>query len=422
MEGTGENGQAPPPRGPNIIGVGENSGKQFPPLGIETLSSTLGLTIKEDNVNKVITFLAMLSAYTENSQLNISFSAPSSAGKSYIAMEIAKLFPGEDIKEISYCSPTSFYHQIGTYDKNKGGYVIDFRRQIIIFQDQPHYEVVARLRSLLSHDAKELLSQITDKNEKGGHRTKLIFMKGFPVIIFCTAGTRMSEQESTRFIVLSPELNEAKIRKAVEERIKKETNEEDYQTMLLQNEERQQLILRIQAIREQRISEVIVGNPDLVSKLFLASREDHLKSRHTRDVGRLISLVKSLALLNCFHRERKGRAIIANDRDAFVASELFESISESQELNLAPYLLDVFKIVILPLWKERMDQLSNHPVQTFVGLARKEVMDRYRLVFRKPLPEPTLRQDILPELEAAGLITQVRDLSDSRKYLIVVTR
>ncbi|KKT29088.1 MAG: hypothetical protein UW15_C0018G0001, partial [Parcubacteria group bacterium GW2011_GWC1_44_10] len=57
---------------------------QFKPLSSQELVEILGLTIKKDEENKLLTFLCELSAYTESSQLNISFNAPSSTGKSYI--------------------------------------------------------------------------------------------------------------------------------------------------------------------------------------------------------------------------------------------------------------------------------------------------------------------------------------------------
>ena len=86
---------------------------QFKPISSQELIKTLGLTIKKDEENKLITFLCQLSAYTESSQFNISFNAPSSTGKSYIPTEIARLFPEEDVIEIGYCSPTAFFHDIG---------------------------------------------------------------------------------------------------------------------------------------------------------------------------------------------------------------------------------------------------------------------------------------------------------------------
>lgn len=122
---------------------------QFKPLSSQDVIEILGLTIKRDQENKLITFLCELSAYTEDSQFNISFNAPSSTGKSYIPTEIARLFPEVDIIEIGYCSPTAFFHDVGDYVKGKG-YIVDLSRKILIFLDQPHTQLLERLRPLLS--------------------------------------------------------------------------------------------------------------------------------------------------------------------------------------------------------------------------------------------------------------------------------
>ena len=86
---------------------------QFQEMSAEKLLDIIGVTIKKDDHNKLVTFLCQLSAYTEGSQFNISFNAPSSTGKSYIPTEIVKLFPKEDVLEIGYCSPTAFFHMTG---------------------------------------------------------------------------------------------------------------------------------------------------------------------------------------------------------------------------------------------------------------------------------------------------------------------
>ncbi len=162
---------------------------QFKPIAAQELIDILGLTIKKDNENKLITFLCELSAYTENSQFNISFNAPSSTGKSYIPTEIARIFPEEDVIEIGYCSTTAFFHDVGEYDEVRKGYLVDLSRKILIFLDQPHTQLLERLRPLLSHDKKEMLLKITDKSQKFGLRTKTVLLRGFPSVIFCSAGS-----------------------------------------------------------------------------------------------------------------------------------------------------------------------------------------------------------------------------------------
>jgi len=145
----------------------------------------LDLTIKEDNENKLLTFLGMLSAFTETSQINISFNAPSSTGKSYIPTEIATLFPQKDIVEVGYVSPTAFFHdRASSYNKKKNEIVIDLSRKILIFLDQPHNLLLQHLRPFLSHDKKELILKITDKSQRGGLRTKNIRLIGFPAVVF----------------------------------------------------------------------------------------------------------------------------------------------------------------------------------------------------------------------------------------------
>jgi len=214
---------------------------QFKPLSSQKLLDILGLTIKKDEENKLITFLCQLSAYTDNSQFNISFNAPSSTGKSYIPTETARLFPEEDVIEIGYCSPTAFFHDVGQYIKEQKGYVVDLSRKIMIFLDQPHTLLLQHLRPMLSHDKKQICMKITDKSQRHGLKTKNILLKGYPAVIFCTAGLKIDEQEATRFLLLSPETNQEKIREAIYERIKKETDPEAYHQWLNDNPERQLL-------------------------------------------------------------------------------------------------------------------------------------------------------------------------------------
>ncbi|MBF0105763.1 MAG: hypothetical protein HQM16_10605 [Deltaproteobacteria bacterium] len=42
----------------------------FKPIGVKERTDILGITIKKDESNKVVTFLCQLSAYTENAQFN----------------------------------------------------------------------------------------------------------------------------------------------------------------------------------------------------------------------------------------------------------------------------------------------------------------------------------------------------------------
>ena len=131
------------------------------------------------------------------------------------------------------------------------------------------------------------------------------------------------------------------------------------------------------------------------------------KPRHQRDIARVISLIKVLALLNMWFREKDGDAIIANNDDINEAFKIWQSISESQELNLPPYVLNLYKDVIL----EAYSGVKR-------GLSRQEIMKKHFEVYGRFLPDWQLRQWIIPMLETSGLITQEADGLDKRKMLI----
>ena len=395
---------------------------QFQPLSSQELIQTLGLTIKRDEENKLITFLCQLSAYTENSQLNISFNAPSSTGKSYIPTEISQLFPEDDVIEIGYCSPTAFFHDVGKFDKEKEGYIVDLSRKILIFLDQPHTLLLQHLRPMLSHDKKEIRLKITDKSQKAGLRTKNIFLKGFPAVIFCTAGLQIDEQESTRFLLLSPEINQEKIREAIHEKIKKETDSEAYHKLLEENPERQQLKERIRAIRQEHIENIKICSKERIEEMFFKGIKV-FKPRHQRDIGRITSIIKAFALLNLWFREKEGATIVANEEDIQSAFTVWRVISESQELNLPPYVYDVYQDVIVPAWQEKCQSANGEVIGATVslGLTRQEIMKKHFQVTGRLLVDWFLRQQIIPMLENSGLITQEADPNDKRRILVYPT-
>ena len=334
----------------------EDIKQQYPEVTANELTETIGLTIKRDVTNKLITFMGMLSAYTENSQLNISYNAPSSTGKSYIPSEVAKLFPSDDVIQVGYCSPTAFFHDVGKFNKERGGYVVDLEKKILIFLDQPHQLLLQHLRPLLSHDKKEIQLKITDKSQKHGLKTKNIFVIGYPAVIFCTAGLKIDEQEATRFFLLSPETNQEKIREAIYERIRRETDSTLYNAWLEENPERRLLKERIQAIKDESIGEINIGNPAKLQEMFLKDIKI-FKPRHQRDISRVISLVKSFAFLNLWHRDSDGNAVITNDRDIVSAFNVWNSISEAQEHNLPPYIYNLCQDVILTAYENINSEL-----------------------------------------------------------------
>ena len=401
-----------------VAGVEPIDVSKFEPMTSKELIEILGLTIKKDEENKLVTFLCMLSAYTENSQFNISFNAPSSSGKSYIPLEESNLFPSVDVIKLGNCSPTAFFHEQGEYDKEKNSIKIDLSRKIIIFLDQPHTALLERLRSLLSHDEKEMQSKITDKVHKGGNKTKTVIIRGFPSVIFCSAGLKIDEQEGTRFLLLSPDNNREKIREGILMKLKKETDTKAYYDWLEGNPERKLLKERIRAIKNENIQEIKFENPEIIEKVFLEKR-DLLKPRHQRDIGRLISIIKAFTILNVWFRKNDKGEIIASKEDIEEGAKIWDKLAESQEHNLPPYVYQLYKEIIVPLYKEKN---KNNQRDVKEGITKRDFSQKHYELNGRLIPDWQMRQQVFPMLETAGLIHQEKDvLGDKRTMLIFPT-
>ena len=107
---------------------------------------------------------------------------------------------------------------------------------------------------------------------------------------------------------------------------KKETDSSVYQKWLDEDPNRRLLIERIRAIKQERLTEIKIDRPELIKQRFLKNKKS-LKPRHTRDIGRLISLVKSFALLNLWFRRKDGSTIVAIESDIEEAFKMLECSS-----------------------------------------------------------------------------------------------
>lgn len=272
-------------------------------LTAEDLKRTLGQTVKRDDANKTITFLAMLLAQTNQDQFNVAFQAESSTGKSYIPLEILEYFPSSDKRTYGGASPTSFYHEVGRWmeleeaarivdlrgvfdenelaDEKRKVILLNLENKILVFLDQPHWQLMERLRPLASHDKKILRYAITDKNTKGELRSKSVLIIGFPTLVFSTAKVNVDEQERTRTAILSPEISQEKLRESLSLLAKKLGDRKTFQSEIEGDPERLWLKHRVHAIRDARIKEINIPQAETVLEQFERTRPK-LAPRHTR--------------------------------------------------------------------------------------------------------------------------------------------
>ena len=102
---------------------------------------------------------------------------------------------------------------------------------------------------------------------------------------------------------------------------------------------------------------------------------------------------------------------------------LWEKIAVSQELNLPPYIYNLYQEVILKAWNDKNSNRSEGfaEITGALGLSRQELLQKHFEVYGRMLDTNQLRQQILPMLETAGLIVQEADPNDKRKMLIYPT-
>jgi hypothetical protein len=381
-------------------------------VSFEEIADILSISIKKDKAPKLITFCGMLLAQTNEDQLNIGFQAESSSGKSYIPIEVSSYFPPDEVQLIASASPTAFYHDGGKWDPEKKVIIKDLQYKNMIFLDQPHFQLLEKLRPMLSHDRKELHYMITDKNQKQGLRTKNVIIKGYPSVFFCTAKNDPDEQEKTRMILLSPSVDREKLLESLELGALRKGNPEEYKKRIQEDPKRKWLMSRVYSLRQRGIREVILPEEGIKTVLerFKGEHAGNLVGRHQRDLPRIFCMIKAHALLNCYNREKNGKddTIIATDADIDAGFQLYKEVESSNELGLSPYIYKIYKEVFEP------------QLDPAIGLSRKKIRALYLEVFHKSL-SGKVEEAIIQQLEAAGLVYQEPDPDDRRKTLLYPT-
>lgn len=388
---------------------------QFEEINLDYVDSVLSQTITKEKSNKLLTFLSYNSAFTESNQFNVMFSAPSSTGKTYTALETVKLFPQDSVMKLGHSFPTAFFHETGKYDKETNTITVDLHQKILIFTENQHYQLLEKLRGFLSHDTKITVVKITDKGQQGGNKTKTVNLVGYPAVVFCTAALKADMQEKTRFIILSPEISQEKIEGGIKTVISKESKGDKYVNNLADNPERKSLMLRLEAIKNAGIKNIYISDED---SLYLEKK--YLKSlrvpepRHQRDIQRILCIAKSIALLNLWFRNLEGESITLNRSDIDSAFALYGTVAMTQNLGISTYLYNLYNNIIRPCYLKHIPTL-NQDIEKYNGPTYQQIIKYHWEVTGTKLDATYLRQNIVPELEACGLVDKV--YANGRVYI-----
>ena len=386
-------------------------------MTLDELADILDSTIKNDRDVKKILLLAMLSMYTEADQMNICLLGQSSSGKTYMAQEVAKYFPEEDVTEYAEVSPTAFKHMSPKIDSETGKEYVDCERRALMFTEMPHPGLLSNLRPILSHDKKEVEFLTTDRGKTGGNVAKQTIIRGFPTVVFCSAYTRLNEQEVTRCLLLSPEVSDEKLEASVELTGKRVADPEAYKLKVEADARRQELKRRIKYIKNLRINSVIIKEPEKVLAKF-RELNPRLAPRSQRDIAHLSSLIKAVAMLNAPLRMNASGDIIANDSDIEEGFGLWKSICKTQMLGVPPATYDFYEKYILPAYEASKEARKNEPLPHDDGVTHEEISQYYYDKMGSFFSKDTLRKQIIPTLHTASIISLEKSQSDGRKWLI----
>lgn len=397
-----------------IKGVEPIDMSQFKEMTTKELADILSSTIKYDDVNKVVVFLAMLSTYTEEDQLNVFLNARSSSGKSYIVQEVSKYFPETDVLGFGKVTPTALFYDLDNAQVDANGEpYLDLSRKIMIFYDQVDTQLQANLRQLLSHDQKKITHKTTNKGKNGANTTMTVSLLGFPSTFFCSANMKMDEQEQTRALLLSPEITQEKLSAGVDLVQVKMSNKSAYEKMLKEDKRRQLLIDRVLYIKGLEIRNVNIPMEHEIAERFKQMFK-RLEPRSQRDILHLGSLVKTITLLNAPFREIVGQDLIATESDVEQAFELWMHLNRSQQYGISPQVYDFYTQVVLPALADKRATDSGA-----TGVTLKE-LNRYNIkITGIPLKLNFCRNEYIPVLEACGLINCEKN-PDNRKEILIV--
>ncbi|MEM5777398.1 MAG: hypothetical protein QXJ06_03030 [Candidatus Aenigmatarchaeota archaeon] len=379
-------------------------------MTLADISNFLSPLIKGDDEVKIVTFLAAVSTFTPENQVNLIFSGPSSVGKTYLSLSVANLLPPHRKMIIANASPTAFLHDSSDFDPERKIFVVDLRQKLLIFLDMPHFELLKRLRPLLSHDESKLYFKIT-VNGKKGLISKNIEVLGFPTVFFSTTELRIDEQEATRSILLTPGTDLQKVQQGLELALFKSGKPSDFSETVLNHPYLTLLRERFKFLDGVSSKIISIEFDDEAYQYFhdrLVSLFSKLKPRHLRDVERIVSLIKSLALWNFNNRRFEGGRLYVSKTDIDQVIELWSKISAAQETGLPPFALAIFEKIIKPY-------LETHNNS---GLTRGELSKMIFQQFNYSMSDFYLRRVLIPSLENAGLIIQKRHPDDKRKLLI----
>jgi hypothetical protein len=377
-----------------------------------------GKSIRRDEATRKAVFLTMLSTYMDD-PINLFMKGPSSIGKTYVIKKMIDYFPEEDVWSLGGASPTAFIHEQGELideygeviptDENelsdlteeelkdikermkKAKYVVRLENKIVIFLDAPHVETYNKLRTILSHDRKQITFKFADRS-KGAKRivTRTVYIYGWPSTIFADSSVSYIQDLVTRGFTITPEMTVEKYKEALEVIGEEEAYPEAPDAEL---EELRKIVLEFKE-RAMKMKVKIPFGPQM-SKIYPSDMP-----RDMRDFKRFCSLVKVIAMLNAEQRPKavvNGKEyVLANMDDLREAMNVFSKMEMTTRTGLPGDVLEFYDKVLVPLRTKEVVYFS-------------DILPKYHEVYNRSITKNLLQMRHIKLLLEAGLIDRLSD-------------
>lgn len=360
--------------------------------------------VKEDRFALELAVLVHWSTYTD-SPLNLYMAGEGGIGKTWIAEHASKFFPEDDLIKLKDASPTSFKY---TAEEIEGSdiRVQNFEHKIIIFLDNITEGLFKNLRAVLSHDTKEMMSQVTAKGAGGASIGMKIQYIGWPSTIWCTADSfNYDEQFYRRFLITTPNLTAVKISAALAK-----LDQKNFADILLGSQNKDEHTVLMARVKE--VTDLIKNKavktllPHGTAYLFPQAAMQEASEKAKFD-----SIVKSHAIAHIEERYvfewNRQFFVIAQQEDYQKAYDIFKELEASIIYSIPRYLLRFYAELKKMVKAENLDIFEGGDIKAY-----------YRNL-KRPLATKTM-YDNLSQLRAAGFVERTVNEQDRRKALYIM--
>jgi len=329
----------------------------------------------------------------------------------------------------------------------RAAYLVNLENRILLFLDRPNPETLQKLYPILSHDVWESTYSYTDRKAGGPLKTIHVILQGWPVAVFTRTksegGSDEWQQTISRFTIISPQMSGKKYREAIKLRAEMRGLPTPILEKILGMEgerwAKQALKLVIKRLTEIKVKARATAGTHKANMFWIPYYRKIGEGfpaevgRRMRDSDRFLALLQAHAALNVFARPRlvfpDGTEYIICVREDFeeVANLYFSEEEKAIVLTgLSRHILEFFKKVVLPLWKQKMEETegakSPGGMKSVAGLLVSELVDAAPKSLGKTLSDNTIRKLYLRPLENAGIISIEPDPADKRRNIIRVLR